>query len=637
MSKKIILVGNPNTGKSTLFNTLTKSNEKVSNWHGVTVGVKYKRINFENKEFEVADTPGVYSFDAYSNEEKITIDYLIKNKNSVIVNVCDANNLKRNLILTLDLIKQGFKIVLAVNMYNEVCNFDYNMLSKLLGIKILKIDARKTKDVFQLMKFCTNNNFEKTQNNAKINEKTQNNININDIFAKITINQDANNYRQTDKIDKFVLNKFNFIIIFLLSLFLIFYITFGPVGMLFSSIISTIFNQIVSILQKIILCTNMSYIIKSLIIDGVFVAVSSIVSFIPQILLLMFFINVLEDIGFMSRVAFMFDGLLKKIGLSGKSLFSLMMGYGCTTSAIITTRNLENTKLRKRTVLLLPFMSCSAKLPIYLVISSLFFEKYKYIFVLVLYLFSILISILFALIYKKKICDADSTFILEMPKYRKLNFKKVMKDVWFTLKEFIVKVGTLIIFFSMCVWFLKNFSTSFKFLNGENFDKSILYYFCDKISFLFKPLGMANTGIVVSLLLGVVAKEMIVVGLAMMNGVAGGMIELTASLTSVSAVCSFSWVSSIVFLIFILLYSPCISAIVAVKNELGTKMAIYVFAVQFLIAYLVSFIIYKTLLNFNFIFVILIFLILDICIVYMLKSKKKKNKCWENCNACRRI
>lgn len=636
-NKKIILIGNPNTGKSTLFNTLTKSNEKVSNWHGVTVGVKSKEANIDNECFEIVDTPGVYSFSAYSNEEKITMDYLKQNQNEIIVNVCDANNLKRNFILTLELLKNGIDVILAVNMSAEVDNYDYKKLSKMLNIDIVEIDARNSKGVVNLLNIIKQKNNEKTQKISKIIKKQVQNSKMDEIFAKIEKNNNIDNYVLTDKIDRIILNKFNFIIIAFALIFLIFYLTFGPFGMWFLSILNSFFSKIFSILRKIILCTNISHIIKIFIFDCIFVAVESVVSFIPQIVLLMFFISALEDIGIMSRIAFMFDGLLKKIGLSGKSLFSLMLGFGCTTSAVITTRNLENPYLRKRTALLLPFMSCSAKLPIFLVLSSLFFEKFKYLFVFGLYVFSIFISIIFAVIYKKIVPDKNEILILEMPKYRKLNFKKVIKDVLNVLKEFLVKVGTLILFFSVCVWLLQNFSIELKFLNGENFDKSILYYFCDKIVFLFKPLGFYSVGIIVALILGVVAKEMVVVGLAMMNGVAGGMVELSTSLISVNSLCSFSKTSAIVFLVFVLLYSPCISALFTIKNELGKKTAVYVFVAQFIIAYLVSFLVYRILLKPNILIFISLFLFVDILIYFVIKSKKEKFKCWGNCNACRRI
>ncbi len=413
----IILVGNPNTGKTTLFNTLTKSNEKASNWHGVTVNVKNRRCKIGEYDFLVYDVPGMYSLNAYSNEEKIASEFLSKNKDALIVNICDANNIERNLKLTIELIEEGYNIVLAVNMVNENNNINYKLLERELGVVVIPIDARSLKSVLSLCKIVNNIINKKSQKTIKTGKILYNNNQLINNFAKFQKDKNYNPYKITDKIDKFVLNKWLFVPLFLVSLLMIFYITFGSIGMCFSNIFNMFFNKTFGILRKIILCTNMSYIIKSVICDGLFVGIESVVSFIPQIVLLIFFLNLLEDTGIMSRIAFMFDGVLKKIGLTGKSLFSLMLGLGCTTTAVLTTRNLENRQLRKRTVLLLPFISCSAKLPVFLVISSLFFEKYKFIFVFLLYLFSIAIAVIFASIYKKIMPDNNDLFLLEMPKY----------------------------------------------------------------------------------------------------------------------------------------------------------------------------------------------------------------------------
>ena len=395
-------------------------------------------------------------------------------------------------------------------------------------------------------------------------------------------------------------------------------------------------NKIFNILRKIINCTNINNVIKIFICDGVLGTIESVFSFIPQILIMLFLLNILEDVGLMSRVAFMFDGVMKKIGLNGKALFSLFLGYGCTTTAVLTTRNLENTRLRKRTVLLLPFSSCSAKLPVFLVLSSLFFEKYKYLFVFGLYIFSVFVSILVALFFNRFDNDYENVFLLEMPKLRVPGLKKTFFDSMKVLKEFVLKVGVLILFFGSTVWLLQNISTSFKFLNGKNFEMSLLYKFSELISPIFKFVGIENVGVVASLLLGLIAKEMIIVGFAMMNGVGGSLANLTTSLLSSTAVCNFTLTSSIVFLIFVLLYSPCFSALATIKSEMGLKTALIVFAFQFMIAYFVSFIVYRFILNPNWVLLLICVIVLDILFVLVLKSKKKKY-CRGNCNACRKI
>ena len=376
MKNNIILVGNPNTGKTTLFNTMTNSNEKASNWHGVTVGTISKKYKFENEEFNVTDVPGMYSLDGFSNEEKIASDFLKKNKDSIVVNICDANNLERNLILTSELLAFGFKIIVAVNMFGEV-KHDYKKLAKLLGVSLVEIDARKKSSVNELKKLISKMSKEVTD---IILKPKQLSLSSNQIFEQVKA-KDPNGYVKTNKIDKILLKKFVFLPVFLCVIFLVFFITFGPVGECLLSAVEWVLGKLLQTLSGLFSSLNTNIVIQSFLIDGILGSAVTVLSFVPQIALLMFFLNLLEDTGFMSRVAFMFDGALKKVGLTGKSLFSLMLGFGCTTSAVMTTRNLENKNLRKRTALLLPFMSCTAKLPIFLVISSLFFEKYKFLFV----------------------------------------------------------------------------------------------------------------------------------------------------------------------------------------------------------------------------------------------------------------
>lgn len=632
--KRVILVGNPNTGKTTLFNTMTGSTEKVSNWHGVTVGEKCSKYKFGGEEYEVVDLPGMYSLESYSNEERIAKDFLLKNKDALIINICDANNLRRNLKLTLELLKLNLNVLVVINMSAECQLFDYVKLTKLLGVKIIEIDARKKRSIVGLKNEIKDfYRQEKTQNKSKIIKISPQ---INDILQKCAKNIDFNPYYTTDKIDKIVLNKFLFLPLFIVLMFLIFWFTFGAIGGTISSIFISILNNIADKMRYIINCTNINIVFKTIINEAILGSVLNVFSFLPQIVLLMFFFNLIEECGLMSRIAFMFDGVLKKVGLTGKSLFSIFMGYGCTTSAVITTRNLENENLRKRTALLLPFSSCSAKLPVFLVISSLFFDKYKYLFVFLLYIFSIVLILLFALIYKKIIPTKDDLFILEMPKYRVPSIKKCAIDAWVVIKEFLVKVGSLILFFSVIVWILQNFSFEFKYLNNKNFNKSMLYNLSKLFVPVFSIIGLGSVGIVVAIFSGVVAKEMIVVSLSMLNGVSSSMSLLTESLKLSSSMCSFSPVSSIVFLVFVLIYSPCISALVSIKNELGLRQALYVFVVQFVLAFLVSFLIYKILSYPTILIWALVILIVDILVLVVLKLKKKKT-CRGNCCACRKI
>lgn len=632
--KNIILVGNPNVGKTTLFNTLTKSNDKASNWHGVTVGVKEKDFHFKTDDFKTYDLPGLYSLSGYSNEEKIACDFLKKNKDDLIVNICDANNLKRNMILTKELLDNSYNVILAVNMINEQKGMDLKKLGESLNVPVIGIDARKAKSVNELKNAIFDYfNQEKGYFSDKINKI---NLSLEKIDKIIdSINKNAP-YKTSDKIDKIVLNKFLFLPIFLLILFSVFYLTFGWFGEMVSSVINICFDKIYITISNFIKNLNISLILKDFFILGILNSILSIIEFLPQIILLMTFINIIEDTGLMSRIAFMFDGILSKIGLTGKSLFSIMMGYGCTATAVITTRNLEKKDLRKRTALILPFSTCSAKLPIFLVISSLYFEHHKYLFVFGLYLFSILLQIVFAMIVSKILPAEKTPFVLEMPKYRLPYLKKIFKDSLSVAMEFLYKVGTTIVFAGAIFWILQNFSCNFVYLAGQNFSKSILFAVSSRLAILFKPIGLGQAGIVAVLLFGLIAKELVIVGLSLVNGTSGSAKILSKTLLSSASICYFTKTSSIIFLLFTLIYSPCISALSTIKNELGLKTSIFVFVFQTLIAYLICFLTYTSLKNFSFFIAVLCTIILAIIVSFVIKLTHK-SKCKGNCNACNKI
>lgn len=631
MIYKITLIGNPNTGKTTLLNTLTGSNEKASNWHGVTVGEKTKNVKFKTDEFLITDLPGIYSLNSYSAEEKISAEYLEKHKDDLVINICDANNLKRNLKLTTELLERNHKVIVVVNMANEIIPCDYEKLSSEVGCEIIPIDARKKKiksQIFNLIRNYALNKKPQKQSNYII--KYDNLIRNSDIFYKIQP------YKLSDKIDKFILNKFIFIPLFLSVMLFIFYFTFGNIGLFITDIINNCFNKIANLLHFGIKSLNLSPFITNLLCEGVVDSAFSLLSFLPQIVMLMFFLNLLENSGVMSRFAFMLDGFMKKIGLTGKSLFSLFMGFGCTTSAIITTRNLETKSLKEKTISLLPFIPCTAKLPIFLTISSLFFDNYKYLFVFGIYLLSIVVMILIALLLKNRGNDSYN-FIIEIPKYRIPNLSKIANDIFVTIKEFLSKMTKTILFFSVFVWILRNLSPRLVYLSGENFNNSLLYFISEKISFLFAPIGLDSAGIVAALMLGFCAKELIVVGLYLITGAKPILSSLSNLLLSPNSVCYFTLKSSIVFLIFVAFYSPCISAIAAAKNEINKKFAIRWVVIQMTIAYVFAFIINLCLTNFNFIYLILAILLVVILFKIMLKLKKQNNLCLGDCNVCRKI
>ena len=595
---KVILAGNPNTGKTTFFNTLTHSNEHASNWHGVTVDVKSKTFKYKGKEFEVCDLPGLYSLDAYSKEEKIASEFIEKNPDAVVVCMLDANNLRRNLYLALELKEKTPNLMLAVNMAKEVKNFDAKKLEKELGIKTIPIDARKRKSAKtikeEIASFVVDDvvakNFQSVFDIESFEKKSKEKFEyITDILNRI--GYQTQGFYGSSNADKVLLSKVGSFVIFAIVMGLVFFITFGPVGDLFAGKVSDSFVLIAQKLMDFFKGFMKSEILLMLIEKGVLGGALSVISFLPQIILLFMCLNFLEDIGYLSRVAFMFDPLFKKLGLTGRSAFSLIMGFGCTTTAVMTSRNLDNKNLQKRTAFLLPYMSCSAKLPIYAVIVSAFFAKYKALIVFSLYMFAILVMVIVALILSKTGGqETKETFLLEMPKYRVPSISKVFKSALSAGKNFLLRVGGAIVISSVVVFFLYNFDFTFKYV-GEGGENSILASIAKIISPIFKPLGFGTPGATIAILSGIVAKEMVVSSLSIVNGVSAE--SLAISLSNPSSAVFFTTTSAISFLVFILLYTPCVSACVSIRKEIGRKSMLKSALLQLLVAYTLSLIVYQ--------------------------------------------
>lgn len=644
---KVILAGNPNTGKTTLFNTLTNSFEHASNWHGVTVDVKQKQYEYAGKKFEVCDLPGLYSLDAYSKEEKIASDFIEQNRDAVVVCILDANNLKRNLFLALELKEKTPNLIFAVNMAKEVKSFDAKKLEQELGVKTLAIDARKKKSaktlkeiiadfaIEQIVPNKTLEQFDMSDFEKKSKQKFQE---IADLLNRIGYQQ--NGLYGKSKLDKIVLSKFGSFVIFALVMGLVFFITFGTIGNTFSEKVNDIFGALSVKLYDFFQGFIKNELLLRFINEGVIAGALSVTSFLPQIILLFACLNFLEDFGYLSRVAFMFDPFFKRLGLTGRSAFSLIMGFGCTTTAIMTSRNLDNKNLQKRTSILLPFMSCSAKLPIFAVIASTFFTKYKALIVFSLYLFAILLMVVVALIFSKKDKEQEEqTFLLEMPKYRAPSLSKVLKNALTAGKNFIVRVGGAIVLSSVVIFMLYNFSFKFQYV-GQNSENSVLYVLAKLLSWIFKPLGFGSVGATIAIFSGFVAKEMVVSSLAIVNKVPVD--GLALSLASSSSAVWFSPISAISFLVFVLLYTPCVSACIMMKKENGRKTMWLSIGLQIVIAYLASFLVYNILSSivkrqYGFLAGLLILVALaGFAVIKYLKKKniKSVSACNGSCEAC---
>ena len=478
-------------------------------------------------------------------------------------------------------------------MLNYISNFKDESTSGDFPYKVESVYYCKNCSTF-LCKNCNETRVEKESNkilNSTNEEDFKENAKVK--YDKITKILNVCNYNQksaNNRLNKLFCNKIFTLIAFFAIFSLIFILTFGSFGHYLSSFLGSAFERIVNLIFPNLKFQTSNPIV-SFVYDGLFGGVVSILSFLPQIALLFFFINLLDDVGILSRFAFMFDEFFQKFGLSGRSVFNIMMGFGCTTSAIFTTRNIADEKIRKRTALVLPNFSCSAKLPIYACICSAFFAGQKVLVIFELYLIGVLVGLIIAIILKKiSKTKTESTFIMEMPKLRFPRIRKILQDAIRSVRDFIIRIGSIILVMSVIVWFISNFTFSLSF--EPDSDKIILNVIGSVLSPIFAPLGFGLASIIVALITGLFAKEMIVASLILSNGVTSiGL--LSSSLFNSISPAHFTAASAIAFLVFVLLYPTCVSAFGAMRKEFGLKTALTSFAIQLIIAYSVSFLTYK--------------------------------------------
>lgn len=662
MNIKIGLAGNPNCGKTTLFNLLTGSNQYVGNWSGVTVESKEGILKNHNN-ITITDLPGIYSLSPYSPEEVVARNYLVNEKPNVIINIVDGTKLERNLYLTLQLMEIGVPIVVAINMMDVVRKnggkIYIEKLSKILGVQVVEISALKNLGIDNLIrttiqvannktsppKFMKyNSNVENTLqyieskiNNNSVKEKSRyysvkifekdkyilNSLNlnletINKINSKINSCEELYNdesvaliindrYKfvevllsncysagskscdSSNKVDNILLGKYTAIPIFILIIFLIYYISVSLVGNLTSDFItSVIFDDLLSNNIKTFLtdidCSN---ILISLINEGIINGVGSVIAFVPELIALFFFLGILEDIGYMSRIAFIMDQIFRKFGLSGKSIIPLLISSGCGVPAIMSTKTIENKKQKIITVITTTNVPCSAKLQIIALISSAIFSN-NFLVAPIIYFSSIIFVLISSLILSNLniITTTDSPFIMEIPNYHLPSLTTIFTHLFQRIKAFLIKAGTVLVVACIIIWLLSNFGFAngkFTYLNGENQNKSLMCYFSASISNLFYPLGFNNWQCIGATFSGIFAKENIVSSLN---------VFLNFNETIKSVLPTYS--SAISFLVFNLLNSPCIASIIAMKKELVSK-KLFIFALlyQNIFAYIISLIIYQ--------------------------------------------
>ncbi len=626
MSIRMALVGNPNSGKTTLFNALTGSTQYVGNWPGVTVEKKEGKLK-KNKDVTVVDLPGIYSLSPYTLEEVIARNFILNEKPDVIVNIIDASNLERNLYLTTQVVELGVPMVAALNMMDVVekrgDTIDMKCLEERFGCSVVPISAVKNAGIQTLIdkalsaktapqpqKFSGEvedalaqiqnsvrnmpgiNAFQPRWAAIKLLERDENllgkvklpievrdgleglraalenaldddaeSIITNERYACIasllmtTFKKKARpKLSVSDKIDRVLTNRILALPIFFLIMWGVYFVSIQTVGDWTIGWVEELIGWISGGVESLLAMWNASDWLISLVIDGIFGGVGSVLVFVPQLMILYFFISILEDCGYMARVAFIMDRIFRRFGLSGKSFIPMLIGTGCSVPAIMASRTIENENDRKMTIMLTPFIPCGAKLPVFAMFVAMVFPEASWVGPS-MYIVGIIMVIVSGIVLKrtKLFTGKPAPFVMELPEYKLPRIKGVGIHMWEKGKAFIIKAGTVIFVACAAIWFLQSFSFSFQYLAPEQINESMLAGIGAFLAPIFAPLGFGNWASSVAAVTGLVAKEVVV---------------STFALVGTNSIITFTGVTAYAFMIFTLLAAPCFAAIGAIKREM---------------------------------------------------------------------
>ena len=655
------LAGNQNSGKTTLFNQLTGSNQHVGNFPGVTVDRKDGVIR-GHKDTLVTDLPGIYSMSPYTSEEVVSRQFILDEKPKGIINIVDATNIERNLYLTLQLLTLNIPMVVALNMMDEVQSnggsVNVNRMEQLLGVPVIPISAAKNEGIDELVShalhvakyqekplrqdFCDpgekngavhrsihavmhliedhseesgipirfaatkliegdksvidalkldQNEQETVEHIVKQMEK-ESGLDRSAAIADMRFNfiekvvassvikpKKSKEQTRSSQIDKILTGKYTAIPMFILIMALIFYLTFNVIGGTLQNLLDTGITALSNAAENAMNAAGVNSVLVSLVINGVFNGVGSVLSFLPIIVTLFFFLSLLEDSGYMARIAFVMDKILRKLGLSGRSIVPMLIGFGCSVPAVMSSRTLPSERDRKLTVIMIPFMSCSAKLPIYSFFISAFFPGHGAIVMLLLYFTGIAVGILTAVISKNTRYKGEAVpFVMELPTYRMPRPKNVGQLLWEKSKDFIQRAFTVIFLASMVIWFFQTFSPSFAMVSDSS--QSMLAILAGFLAPIFAPLGFGDWRMVTALISGFLAKESVVSTLGILFGSVKALQQTLTPATAAS------------FLVFCLLYTPCVAAIASIRRELGRRWAFQIVIFQCVVAWVCAFIVH---------------------------------------------
>lgn len=669
-------VGNPNCGKTTLFNAYTGAKLKVANWPGVTVEKKEGSMQYHDHTFKLVDLPGIYSLTSYTMEEKVSREFILSDDVDVIVDIADASALERNLYLTLQLIELGKPVVLALNMMDIVeergMEIDMHRLPEMLGIPVVPVSARKKRgldilmhavahhmdkeepvifvhDHDELEENSTHKHDHHTEYAMVYSDLIEDKIDaiidvlkqrypdmknyrwhalklleqdpdimkrypidlpevmdrsyekdiinqkydfIEEIIGEVLMNKEKKE-QLTDKMDQLLTHPVLGVPVFLGIMALVFALTFNIGDWLKETFVEAAIDWCSMGILNCLTYFQVNEVLVSLIVDGIVAGVGTILTFLPNIFILFLALAFLEDSGYMARVAYVMDGIMGRLGLSGRAFIPMLLGFGCTVPAIMASRALEDPRDRRKTILITPFMSCSARLPIYVVFSQMFFAEHAMLVAYSMYILGIAVALITALVLKwidKK--ESQNNLLIELPEYKTPNAHSIAIYVWEKVEDYLTRAGTVIFVASIIVWGLLNCGPSGLVDDmGQSFGAII----GKALVPVFAPIGLGYWQIIVALISGIAAKEVVVSSCGVLFGIGNlnsqaGMDDMVSLLAAVG----FGSVNAYALMTFCLLYTPCTATLATIKRESGSwKWTGQAMAFQLIVAWCVSFIVYR--------------------------------------------